>query len=408
MKLKKTFLSLALLFGFFANAAEAKIRILETQEIQTRIQKEYRKIQSFRSTEDWLKKSSHLSRFERAFLQRQNLNKLKMPELQLRFSKQETTVIAEGIEIEFSRIGASMIRVNGKIVDIPARSSLFQIAKIIDAAAEKKQSSFPVILRSLALTHFFYPSSAVAGEIDDQCIGDWEFMHRSPYSVLDSKLGYLGKLLLSGIVMGFVQPVRKVFTNCENQVRELKALLEAQKIGLKAIDCGSEDSGRDRSLEFWIPERNAQGAFKTKTFHLDYAQWLAQEKTEESENKKKKKEEPIYVFGMSALQEVRMEQADAEKNQYQCTSIKPGNPRFAELRDGVEPYRKIFEYLGSRNSCESCRREISLHVRTPAAPAYFPAAPANPATPASTAAQSAEEEEEDDEEEEETPSSTAK
>ena len=80
----------------------------------------------------------------------------------------------------------------------------------------------------------------------------------------------------------------------------------------------------------------------------------------------------------SELEEVRQLGANAKENNFQCSSVKKGDPTFAELQKRIKPYQGVMKYLGSNESCTACKKELLLRVRSVEPPTYFPALPPKP------------------------------
>jgi hypothetical protein len=218
---------------------------------------------------------------------------------------------------------------------------------------------------------------AFAGE-ENACIGKFEFSARSPYPLLDTPVGYLPHLLTANIVLSIGRRISNVFRDCKAQVADLHAILREQKLGIKEIDCGSDDSGSDRVIKFWIPQRDRATKFMHRTFNLNYAYGVAEEDAfaydkrgeEIDEEKLTKEKRKVFVFGVNELQEVRT--LAPAVDEFNCTSVGPNDADFAKEKTFVEPFRKIFHYIGQHDTCLACRKELNLSVRSATAPSYFP------------------------------------
>lgn len=378
----KPFVQLSLILFFASSLAglaavptKAPIRA-EVREKITGFVAEARKNQTVR---EWIESTRLFSRIDKASLLRLPKLSEKMPEIKRRFNDAELVITVDGITADFANAGKGEVILNGEKIFFGERATLLETLQRIDGRLKKKTALrlFPSWLA---------PPLAQAEALQLTCIeSKFEFMFRSPTALLESNFGYVGKLFVSGLVVASVNIVGNVLAHCDSQVEEMQQILRENTIGIKAIDCGSDATGFDRSIEFWVPERDEKGKFKTRTFNLDYTLLMAQEakkdkeeKDEEEEETPKKKHEKggeLYIFGGTDLHEVRVEKANAATNKYECETAYRGTERFDSFEKDIEPFRKIFHYVGEFNSCSSCASKMLLKLRTPEAPNYFPPVP---------------------------------
>lgn len=321
---------------------------------------------------DWIAKTHLFSKLDKEALLSVEQLPEKMPSIIRRFNDDELTIQIGNLSANFQNIAKGELLLNGEKIHLQSRLDLASAFQLIDQKMNPRSSH--------RWPRWLYPELAGAEAIRPTCISSrWEFMLRSPTALLESNFGFVGKLFAAGIVVSTFNVATGVFANCDAQISEMQKILEKSKIGLKAIDCGSEAGGSDRNIDFWVPETDEKGAFKTRSFNLDYTQLLAQDSLKEEDEEDgakpiRKKDPALYVFSPfnSELQEIRVRKTDDKKNRYFCETLAPGTPDFAKVQDDIEPFRKIFEYIGSHNSCYACFNQMSLKLRTPNAPAYFP------------------------------------
>jgi DNA-directed RNA polymerase subunit RPC12/RpoP len=340
-------------------------------DVRKKLEAFTREAKQSKNVKEWLATTHLFSRLDREALQEIPNLPAEMPTIKRRFNDAELVITVDGITADFDKANKGEIILNGEKLFFEKRASLADVFAMINERLEKKNHVFRI------LPNWFSPQFAKAEAIKPTCLeSKYEFSTRSPTALLESNFGYIGRLFVAGIAVSTIDVVTGLTANCDVHVADMKKILEENKIGLKSIDCGSDSSGRDRQLEFWVPETNDKGEYKTRTFDLDYTLLVAQEghKDDEEDSKKAQSSEPkLYVFGSSELQEVRTRKINYQNNTYYCDNVTRGMDKFPEKEKDIEPFRKIFQYIGDYNSCRSCNSKLLLKLRTPLAPSYFPA-----------------------------------
>lgn len=344
-----------------------------------------------KSTRDWLTHTRLISSMDReALLGLPDLPE-QMPEIKRRFNDSELRITVDGITADFQNAAHGEVTINGEKLVVTERLSLPETLKRIDQLLAKKRFTLNLLPRWIS------PPRAEAEAIHRTCLRSvYELSYRSPTALMESNFGFVGRIFVASLVVSAVDVVGNVFANCKAQVKDMQKILRENNIGIKEIDCGSDKTGVDRGLEFWIPERDRKNAFKTRKFNLDYSISVAQEAFEKDEEKPEHKAQPLYVFGSSELEEVRIDQENKAENAYYCENVRPGRPKFEEMKKDIEPFRKIFEYIGNHNSCGSCASEMLRGLRTPKAPTYFPPELIGPPAPGTILISDEDDEEEED------------
>lgn len=350
-------MKLLFLFIFFLTHnswADSRQRLLEISEKQIQI------LSQANSTKDWLKNVTGLSKVEKEILLRAKQSPKTLPEFRLVKLPGKIVLSSTLFEADLGQVDKGILLVNGRPIPFEKTESRLDLAERIIQQTKKKP---------LNLADFFVPNAlADEAHIDKTCLGKWEFLHRSPYPMMNSPFGYVPYVFIANIALTGINNVVDYLADCKTQAKELSEILRAEKIAIKEIDCGAEEDGSDRSIEFFTPEKEGK-EYKIRSFNLNYAMGLAQESPEEDENGKKKGDLTIYNFGADHLKEVR--QLKVKENKYVCSSMEEGSSEFRKKKDDVERFRKIFYYIGQNNSCSACASEILKEVRTPKAPDYL-------------------------------------
>jgi hypothetical protein len=377
---------LFLLIGFFLAApAEAKPSL---EQLVVDLEK-------YSSTEDWIANYPHLSSLERKMLLGSPNLPAEIPSILIEKVGPRTYLVVEPLRVDVTQLSQGILFTGGRKIEFNRRQPLLHLAAQL-AQRPEQRAHLEFLLQLL--------TPVAHAEMSDVCLGKYEFLLRSPYGILDSKAGYLPHLLIAGLGLGFLRTAVDSLRFCETHVRDLNKILREKNLGIKEIDCGEEESGSDRSIEFWIPERDEAGEFKTKKFNLDYSILVAHEEPEEEKEEegeeviretakgkgkekekekekakkpKKPKVENYFIFSTSGkLQEVRQLSSNSIDNHYQCTSSKKGAPDFSSLAAIIKPFEGVMGYIGNYESCTACKKELLLRVRSVEAPSYFPPLPA--------------------------------
>lgn len=318
----------------------------------------------------WIARNPGLSPVDRRLL-RSYFPNSELPEMKLTKAPGGIELSVGSLKVNLAKARQNLVTINGREVRLVAKGGILATMQELAAASARAPRKTAFNWSALVL-----PIAEAAEE--NACIGNFEFSHRSPYPLLDSPVGYLPHLLTASIVLSVGRRVVNQFRDCKAQVKEIRDILHRENIGIRELDCGSDDSGSDRVIKFWIPKRNRDGKFMSRTFNLNYNYGTAEEEPLEYDERgeelddddKEAKPKKLYVFGSSSLQEMRI--LAPKKEGAGCTSVGPKDKDFAAAESHVEPYRKIFEYIGNHDSCMACRRELNLEVRSSTPPPTFP------------------------------------
>jgi hypothetical protein len=356
--------SLIVLLAFPVTARPA---MLTRADVRLKLDRFVTEARAHQTVRDWISAAHLFSKLDRDALLTAPRLPEKMPTITRRFNDRELVISVDGLTADFQNIHQGELMLNGEKIYFQSRVDLATAYQLIDRHLRRKQTSL--------WPRWLSPAPAEAEAIHPTCISSkYEFMFRSPANLLESNFGYAGRLFAASLVVSTLNIATGVFAHCGSQIEEMRKILREGNIGIKSIDCGSDATGSDRSIEFWVPEPDEKGHYKTRSFNLDYTLLVAQDayKEDEDEEVAKNKEPALYVFGTTDLQEVRARKVNAEKNEYYCDSAFPGSEKFAKYKKEIEPYRKIFQYIGDFNSCYSCYHQMLRKLRTPKAPGYFP------------------------------------
>jgi hypothetical protein len=172
--------------------------------------------------------------------------------------------------------------------------------------------------------------------------------------------------------------------SCDKQVEELRGILEQEKLALKSLDCewydrtnltmardangwlvdsgllkfdkSSLDQGKkinesydkyvgiqdeNRSIELW-----GQNG-RSEKFWVDFTKGLAWTHPN-----------AVYIFGADDFKEVRALVPGKNSSEVQRISKKTGDKGFENDKNYIEPYRKIFHYIGENRSCYKCQAQF--------------------------------------------------
>ena len=319
----------------------------------------------------WIARHPNFSGVDRRLL-RSYFPNSPLPEMKLLKAPGGVELSVGSLRINLAKARQNLVTVNGREVRLVAKGGILATMQELAAASARAPRKQAINWEALLL-----PIAQAAEE--NACIGNFEFSHRSPYPLLDSPVGYLPHLLTASIVLSVGRRAVNQFRDCKAQVKEIRDILHAENLGIRELDCGSDDSGSDRVIKFWIPQRNREGKFMSRTFNLNYNYGVAEEEPLEYDARGEELEDDdkealpkkLYVFGSSKLEEMRI--LAPKKEGAGCTSVGAKDKGFPEAEKHVEPYRKIFEYIGNHDSCMACRRELNLEVRSSTPPPTFPA-----------------------------------
>ncbi|MGZ3692706.1 MAG: hypothetical protein ACXWQO_00435 [Bdellovibrionota bacterium] len=358
-----------LIWSLFPVRSFAAMQGSSRTEVRRQLESHVADAKKAKNVKEWISSARMFSSVDKGILLELPNLPQDMPTIKRRFNDSELVITVDGIDADFANAGKGELLLNGEKIFFDKSRSLADTFQIISRHLDKSKRTTSIFSRWLSTP------LAQAEAIKPTCIeSKYEFMMRSPTALLESNFGYVGRLFVAGLVVSAVDAVTGVFANCEAQIADIKKILVDNKLGIKGIDCGSDAAGTDRNLEFWIPEADEKGVFKTRTFNLDFALALAQEgnKDDEEEEHSVKKNPELYIFGTSDLQEVRTRKVNVATNAYYCESSKPGSEQFEKYKQDIEPFRKVFEYVGGHNTCNSCFPKMLRDLRTPNAPKYFP------------------------------------
>jgi hypothetical protein len=383
----KTSFALVLL-SFFSLQTRADWRDLQAGPVDRAFQEalrsmadEAKKEPSFQS---WVAHFPFFSHIERELLAKETNLPKTVPDLNLEFSGKTTVMKSGSFTLEILNAETGEAKLNGQALQLSREESIQKLSEKMMQLTKKTSSLRWWLFETVAglfCTAAEARGSGQSAHIEGACLGRTERFFNSIYPASNSLLGYAPAIYLSALA---ISGMRRAYaygalSSCEKQIQELKSLLKEVKLGIKSIDCGSDESGSDASIEFWVPEKNPKNKkeFKSTTFNLDYSRSLAQEIIEDDEDDdapKKKKRKPVtrdvFMFGRDNLQEVRS-LYETPEGKFDCKAKKEGEPGFDVIQKKVEPFRRVFHYLGSNETCLKCEKEVERELRLPRAPSYF-------------------------------------
>jgi|GEM_PF-5623656 len=271
-----------------------------------------------------------------------------------------------------------------------------QISSLLRAISKERVR---VSQNSEWLHRLFFP---VAQAESFKCMGTTEqlvYSLRSPHSSLfKTDIGYLAKLLISGIILGglnsVTDSVAAVRGQCSQHIKTLKGLVKASGNLVRELTCGEDPAMTDVSISFWQmtpkktqkredEEEEAEDTHSIE-YKLDYAQNIAKMIDDSYELPKSKRSaesatksllrEVVYIFSWGFFDNRSLERVveyrRAHKDGPVCSSYtKAENPiSLNDYAKKIEADRKIFAYLGDHRICARCINEFKTEIEHPLDP----------------------------------------
>lgn len=326
-----------------------------------------------RSMRDWVEKAPGLSRIERAaLLEEPKFVGAPVPKVSFRKEKDGSLWFSVGsLELDVTNLRKGSVEYRGQKIEVHRGLFVQELA----ARLQKIDKSMRATYR------FEFISSAYGAGAEGIANGCATKDLFTLYDIFNSPFGFVPHIWISAAAISVIRWTGDQFRNCETQVKDLRDLLRKGGLAVKSLSCGNDNWGADRKVEFWIPERDSSGEFKTRKFDLDYTNYFAREEAEvRSKGSKEPRafEQRLYVFGTDRLKEVRLLEDKGGDFFEPCrvlSSRKEGKEaaEFAREKEQIEAYRKIFYYIGQYSTCYACRL-VETRIVSPKPPSYFPAA----------------------------------
>lgn len=319
------------------------------------------RVKNSKTVHDFLTKSKHMSERERRFLLSRIDPKQAMPRVEFNYGL-KTAIRVEGLEIAFRDPGSGEILVNGSPYVFEKGSVMGSAVEIARLTRKSRKTSGLFFLWWVESAHAQWDSG-----VDTLCYGDLELTWRDLSSMGQGTAGYLPPLLVANLAEEYIERgmARVASPSCEEQARQLDALLRENRLAIKTLGCGADYRGTDRNLEFWIPEYDKEEEeYKTRNWNLDYKLMLAQEEDSKV----------TYAFSRHGLTEIRSPILNASE----CKTMKAGDPEFEKKKKEIEGFRKIFHYIGENRSCLKCPQELRRALENRDEPPTYIKTMANP------------------------------
>ena len=321
----------------------------------------------------WIRRNTNINSVEKRLLLTYFPDDV-MPEMKVRKNMGGTEITIGTLKVGLGSVAKGILSINGREHRLEQTNGALQLMQEIAGAAGLTRKA------AWSFGNFsFIPTAEAAIPAGPMCVGKFEFSWRSPHSLLDIPKTYIPSLQTATSVLGITRELTSGFRNCEGQVAALRKLMKEEQIGIREIQCGTDDAGTDRSIQFWTPNRDANGKLMSRKFHLNYALGVAEEEVlagdvsedELTPEEREKLPRRVYVFGTKKLQEVRTTSPDAEEGPL-CQRAGPKDEGFQEAAEDVEPFRKVFEYMGNRDTCKACAKEVNYYIESATPPSYLP------------------------------------
>lgn len=358
-------------------------------ELLEYVVREYRKA---RTPAEWIEKAPGLSNLEREAL-REDANFLKgrMPKFELDLPGANRALLTiDGATYDLSYVRKGKLLYEGKEFPVSRRDSVFGLAQRL---AEKQKERAPKV--SFATDLEWLIASAQADEsLRRGCATKDLFTW---YDVASGPIAFAPQVWIPAAVSALLRFAGNQARNCDTQISEIQALLRRERIALKSVFCGSNHWGNDRKMEFWLPQKDAKGKNRTRTFSLDYTNAFAMEIAEPQEGAPtgRMPDKKMYVFNPEDVREVRILRDKGEDFYGACDVIGARSKDLGAWVDfalevgEIERYRKLFYYVSMNETCTACPL-VETRIVSPRAPAFIeklPKIPALPSTPAPPAAE---------------------
>lgn len=345
--------------------------------------------QKARSPAEWIEKAPGLSALEREALREDpNFRKGKMPRFELETpGANRATLTVNDERFDLSYLTKGKLLYEGIPVPVSRKDTVFDLTVRL-AEASKKKNARATTWKNLS---WFIAEARADESLRRGCatkdLFTWYDVANSPF--MFSKLIWVPSAVSAVLRWGGNQ-----FRSCDTQIRELQEILRKDKIALKSLNCGSNQWGNDRKMEFWQAEKGADGKQRTRTFSLDYTNAFAMEmpvgEGERSDGKgaaeERAPDKKMYVFRPDSLREVRILRDKGEDFYGACDVLNEQSKgqEFVAFRNelsDIEKYRKVFFYVGENNTCTACPL-VETRIVSPRPPGYLKAAVAPPPMPA--------------------------
>lgn len=321
----------------------------------------------------WIRRSPNINAVEKRLLLTYFPDD-EMPEMKVRKAVGGTEITIGSLKIGLGGVAKGLLTINGREHRIEQKNGALQLMQeIAGAAGLSRKAAWNFGGFSLI------PTAEAAIPAGPMCVGKFEFSWRSPQALLDIPRRYIPSLQTATLALGVTRELTNGLRNCDAQVGAIRKLMREEQIGIRDIQCGTDDAGTDRSIKFWTADRDANGKLKTRKFNLNYALGVAEEEVVEGDvsedeltpEEREKRPRRIYVFGTKKLQEIRTTSPDSDGENL-CQRSGPKDEGFQEAAEDVEPFRKVFEYMGNRDTCNACKKEVDYYLETATPPAYLP------------------------------------
>lgn len=366
-----------ILLALFALPLPAEARGSAATEALAQAVKQYEKAQTIAQ---WIEQAPHLSSVERAaLLGDRRLAKESKPDVRLRrLTGGRLELVIGTLVLDVSRLKEGKIFYEGRLVRLDRRTFVYDLAGALAHLVGPSRAKKAAWWQKLA-----WPEAWAAGSgsgVSHACASD---IPTSVEALYNTTVGFYAPPIFGAMLgVSAVRGILRVVANCDSHVQDLRRLLRENNLAVKSLSCGSDQHGTDRRIEFWTQERDSAGAFRTRAYNLDYTYGYAHEEREEADDSgKPAPADKLYVFGHHALAEVRVLRdqgadylGDCESLRAPASARQPESDSFRAERERIEPFRKIFYYIGINESCTSCARQLQTQLISPRAPSYFPAA----------------------------------